>query len=135
LVNNYDVICTEDLCVKGLIRTRLARSVADAGWSEFIRQIEYKANWAGKNHIRIGRFEPSSQMCSGCGAKQKLLLSQRTYECACGLVMDRDLNAAINIKQIGMCHAEFTPVEIPLMEVSALVETSYVSLKQETQLA
>jgi putative transposase len=130
LVNKYDVILTEDLNIKGMVRTRLAKSIHDAGWSELLRQIEYKSTHTGKNHTRIGRFEASSQLCSSCGGRQKMPLSKRVYECSCGLVIDRDLNAAINIKRIGLenigvCRTELTPVEIAKSQL----------LKQEVQVA
>jgi putative transposase len=132
LVRDYDIICTEDLCIKGLARTRLARSIHDTGWGELLRQIDYKMRWAGKNHVRIHRFAPSSQACSACGERQRLTLSQRTYRCSCGNVMDRDLNAAINIRNWGMeklgaCRAETTPVEIPLMEPLLLQRQSCIA--------
>jgi putative transposase len=134
LVDTYDYIFTEDLNISGMARTRLARSIADAAWGELLRQITYKAIWAGKNHTRIDRFAPSSQLCSACGSRQRLALSQRTYACPCGLELDRDLNAAINIRdiglrQVGACRAEFTPVEIPLMEIGDSFQISHVSLK------
>lgn len=90
----------EDLNVAGMMRNRrLARHVAGAGLAELRRQIEYKARWAGVHLHVADRWYPSSKTCSGCGVvKAKLRLSERTYRCdACGLVLDRDLNAARNL--------------------------------------
>jgi len=77
----------------------LARSISDAGWSEFVRQLEYKAAWNGGNVIKAGRFYPSTKTCSACGmVKDEMPLSERTYCCGgCGLVIDRDVNAAKNL--------------------------------------
>jgi putative transposase len=96
----------------------LAKSVADAGWSSFFTMLKTKALPRGKNIIEIGRFDPSSKMCSGCGnIKHDLKLSDRIYHCnICNLTIDRDLNAAINILRMGLIKVgkvipEFTPVE------------------------
>lgn len=104
LINNHDTICIEDLNIKGMVKNhKLAQSISDASWGEFVRQLEYKADWYGKNIIRIGRFEPSSKTCSCCGAINKeLTLQDREWTCACGKVLDRDVNAAINIKNFAL---------------------------------
>ncbi len=94
-------LCLEDLSVEGMVKNRrLSRSISDAGWGELRRQIEYKAKRAGKNVRIIGRFEPSSKMCSCCGhTKRDLTLADRTWTCTqCGTTHDRDVNAAVNIK-------------------------------------
>lgn len=99
-VKNYDVLYLEDLAVKNMVRNRnLAKSISDAGWSEFIRQLEYKCSWYGKELRKIGRFYPSSKTCGECGfIHQDLRLSEREWKCPkCGEVLDRDLNAATNI--------------------------------------
>ncbi|MER5387650.1 IS607 family element RNA-guided endonuclease TnpB [Saccharopolyspora sp. NPDC002686] len=100
LVREHGAIVIEDLNVAGMMRNRrLARDVAGVGMAELRRQVEYKAAWSGvKVHI-ADRWFPSSKTCSGCGVvKAKLRLSERTYHChACGLVLDRDLNAARNL--------------------------------------
>ncbi len=85
------------------MRTRLARSVADAGWSQLIRVIEEKAAQYGRTFARIGRFEPTSQVCSACGVKDGLKpLDIREWICAaCGILHDRDVNAAKNILAAG----------------------------------
>ena len=97
LASEYATIVVEDLNVAGMIRNRrVARHVADASFGEFRRQLGYKAAWHGGRVIVADRWFASSKTCSGCGAvKAKLPLSERTYACAaCGLVLDRDVNAA-----------------------------------------
>ena len=103
LVNNYKTICLEDLNVKGMQKNQhLARAIQDASWGEFTRQLQYKSDWNGDNIIYIGRFEPSSKTCSVCGYKKDdLKLSDRSWVCPkCGTKHDRDINAAINIKEM-----------------------------------
>jgi putative transposase len=93
----------EDLSVTGLARGRLARSVHDAGWGQLLRLIEQKAGHYGRGFHRIGRFVPTSQLCSACGTKDgPKPLSVRTWRCAaCSAVHDRDVNAARNILAAG----------------------------------
>jgi putative transposase len=103
IVRNADVICIESLNVAGMLKNhKLARALADASLSEFLRQITYKASWAGALVVEAQRFYPSSKTCSVCGhIKQDLTLADRTYVCSnCGLVIDRDLNAATNLKNL-----------------------------------
>ncbi|MEU0679892.1 RNA-guided endonuclease InsQ/TnpB family protein [Streptomyces albogriseolus] len=99
LIRENQAIAVEDLCVKGLARTRLAKSVHDAGWSAFVSMLEYKAARYGRIFVRIGRFEPTSQVCSQCGVQGgPKPLHVRVWTCgACGAVLDRDVNAAVNI--------------------------------------
>jgi putative transposase len=100
LVRGHDVIVIEDLYVAGMLcNKRLARHIAGAAWAEIRRQLTYKAQWAGVRLIVADRWFASSKICSGCGtAKAKLGLSERTYVCTtCGLVLDRDQNAARNL--------------------------------------
>jgi putative transposase len=99
LIKNFDVIVTEDLNIAGLKKTNLGKSISDAGWSEFIRQLDYKSQWYGKIFVKIDRFYPSSQICSSCGHKDgKKSLDIREWTCSnCGIKHDRDLNAANNI--------------------------------------
>ncbi|MGW5669398.1 IS607 family element RNA-guided endonuclease TnpB [Micromonospora sp. NPDC003776] len=100
LAREYGTIVVEDLHVAGMLANRrLARQVADAGFGEIRRQVGYKASWNGGRRIVADRWYPSSKTCSGCGAvKAKLPLRVRTYLCdSCGLVLDRDLNAARNL--------------------------------------
>ena len=103
LVRDNQAVYAEGLCVSGLARTRLARSVHDAGWSQLLRLIEDKAVQYGRTFARIGRFEPTSQVCSACGVKDgPKPLNVREWTCAaCGTVHDRDVNAARNILAAG----------------------------------
>ena len=97
------VVVIETLNVKGMMRNRkLARSIADVGMGEFGRQLRYKCDWYGISLLEADRWFPSSKQCSRCGQrKESLTLSERTYDCPnCGLIIDRDLNAAINLKQL-----------------------------------
>jgi putative transposase len=89
--------------VRGLARTRLAKSVHDAGWSAFTSMLEYKARLYGRDFRKIGRFEPTSQACEVCGAMDgPKPLSVREWTCAaCGTTHDRDVNAARNIAALG----------------------------------
>ena len=101
IVRTFDRISIEDLNVRGMVKLRsLARSISDRAFREFRRQVEYKAKWYGCYLHVVDRFFPSSKLCSACGCKKDdLSLSDRTYECdACGLTIDRDLNAALNLK-------------------------------------
>ena len=105
IINNHDIICIEDLNIKGMLKNhKLAKSISDVSWSEFRRQLEYKANWYGRIIVKVPRFYPSSKTCSRCGnIKEELLLSERTYHCeCCGLEIDRDYNASINILRKGL---------------------------------
>ncbi len=98
-------ICMEDLNVKGMTRNRhLAQSVSDASFGTFLTMLEYKCRWYGVNLVRIDRFAPSSKTCSVCGWVYKgLTLGERGWTCPeCGTRHDRDLNAAINIKELGL---------------------------------
>lgn len=104
LVSENQAIYAEDLNVKGMTANRcLAKSIADASWSEFIRQIKYKSEWSGVHFGQIDRFFPSSKRCNACGwINQSLALSDRGWTCQdCGKLIDRDINAAQNILQFG----------------------------------
>ena len=104
LAREYGTIVVEDLNVAGMVRNRrLARRISDAGFGEIRRQLVYKTEWNGGRLIVADRWFASSKTCSGCGAvKAKLALSQRMYACtACGLVLDRDENAAVNLARYG----------------------------------
>lgn len=105
LADGFDVVCIEDLNVTGMARRkglRNGRSVAEASLGELARQLDYKTQASGSTLMRVGRWYPSSQTCSQCGARAKLALWQRVYDCtACGLTLDRDVNAARNIRAEG----------------------------------
>ena len=105
IINNHDIICIEDLNIKGMLKNhKLAKSISDVSWSEFVRQLEYKANWYGRKIVKVPTFYPSSKTCSSCGnIKETLTLSERIYYCeCCGLEIDRDYNASINILRKGL---------------------------------
>ena len=104
LCKNHATICLEDLNVLGLAKNhRIASAILDGGYGELTRQIEYKTKWYGSNVVYVDRYFPSSKMCSCCGnVKKELKLSERVYHCdVCGHTQDRDLNAAINIRNKG----------------------------------
>ncbi|MFF4176471.1 RNA-guided endonuclease InsQ/TnpB family protein [Streptomyces sp. NPDC001750] len=120
LIRENQAVAVEDLCVKGLARTRMAKSVHDAGWSAFVKMLEYKAARYGRTFVRIGRFEPTSQVCSQCGVKGgPKPLHVREWECgACGAVLDRDVNAAVNVAKaaglaVSACGAWVRPGLVP----------------------
>jgi len=142
IAKHYGTVVVEDLNTRGMVQNhRIAKSVLDQGWYQFRKMLEYKLQWRSSELITIGRFDPSSKMCSRCGSiKPDLKLSDRIYHCdVCGLTIDRDLNAAINIRNMGLVKVgkgipEFTPVEIPLAGYLNHEGISYVSLNQEPQI-
>ena len=98
----------EDLGIKNMVKnSKLAKSISDVAWGQFLTLLQYKAEWYGKNVLKIGRFVPSSKTCSCCGYKmEKLPLSVRLFECpSCNLVEDRDVNASINIRNFALADA------------------------------
>jgi putative transposase len=101
--NQTDTICMENLAVKNMIKNHnLAQAISDVSWGKFLELVKYKCDWYGKNLMLIDRFYPSSKTCSDCGViNQDLKLSDRTWTCECGSVHDRDINAAINIRNSG----------------------------------
>jgi putative transposase len=120
LIRENQAVAVEDLAVSGLARTRLAKSVHDAGWSEFVGMLEYKARLYGRAFIRIGRFEPTSRTCSACGAKDgPKPLHVREWTCpGCGARLDRDINAAVNVARaaglaVTACGAQVRPGASP----------------------
>jgi putative transposase len=103
LAKTKSVLVIEDLNVRGMLKNhRLAQAIGDVGFSEFKRQLLYKAIWYGSRVLLADRWEPSSKRCSGCGwLDEELTLADRTFHCEqCGLVLDRDLNAAINLVKL-----------------------------------
>lgn len=105
LIKNHDNIAIEVLRVSNMLKSHnLAQSIHDCSWAAFIDMLEYKGLWFGNNILRIGMFEPSSKTCSCCGsAKKELSLKEREWYCdVCSLVLDRDINAAINIKNFAL---------------------------------
>ncbi|SNT71455.1 IS200/IS605 family element RNA-guided endonuclease TnpB [Psychrobacter sp. LV10R520-6] len=107
IIKNHDVIAIEDLNVKGMVKNRkLAKAILDSSWSTFTTMLAYKAEWYGKELVKIDRWYPSSKTCSGCGhllSKDELPLSLRSWVCPCCLRNnDRDINASINILNQGL---------------------------------
>ena len=102
LASEIKYIGVEDLSIQGMVRNhRLAKSINDVGWGSFFSYLKYYKTIFGGKIIEIGRFEPTSQTCSTCGHKQVMPLAKRIFECEdCGLIIDRDLNASINIKKL-----------------------------------
>ncbi|NEP41729.1 MAG: IS200/IS605 family element transposase accessory protein TnpB, partial [Okeania sp. SIO2H7] len=100
LAKNHSIVSIEDLNVRGMLANhKLAKSIADQGFYEFRRQLEYKCEWYGSELVVVDRFFPSSKTCSNCGHVQDMPLNVRTYDCPeCGLSIDRDLNASINLR-------------------------------------
>ena len=139
IIRRYDIICIEDLNVKGMVRNHhLAKSISDASWGAFLDMLTYKAEWNDKKVVKIDRFFPSSQTCSVCGHinKETKNLSVREWECpACHAHHDRDVNAAINILRVGLKQytsagtADYTGGE----EVRAVLSESQSSVKPEAK--
>jgi putative transposase len=137
LVRGHDLIAIEDLAVKNMVRNRhLARAISDCGWGEFRRQLQYKCQRAGRQLVVIGRWYPSSKICSACGfLLAELSLSTRTWRCpSCRTHHDRDLNAAKNILAAGLAAARAFPGDACGADVRHL-ETPPVqsAVKQEPQ--
>jgi putative transposase len=103
ITNVYDAVCIEDLNMKGMSQAlNFGKSVSDNGWGVFTIMLGYKLAEEGKQLVKIDKWFPSSKKCSSCGKiKEDLLLSERGYICECGLVLNRDINAAINIRDEG----------------------------------
>jgi putative transposase len=128
VVRENQLIAVEDLAVSGLARTRLARSVHDAGWSTFVGMLAYKAQRAGRTFVRIDRWFPSTRACSACGAiGDAKPLHVRTWTCGCGTTHDRDVNAARNILAAGRVESSETLVEL----VSAGTPVPQPAVKRE----
>jgi len=105
LIRENQMIALETLSVSNMVKNHcLAQAISDVSWSTFVTMLEYKADWYGKNILRIGRFAPSSKTCSSCGyINKKLTLKDREWTCPkCNSILDRDVNAAINIKSFAL---------------------------------
>jgi putative transposase len=103
LIRHNDLVSIEDVNVRGLAKTKLAKSVLDAGWGKFRAMLAYKAERSDTHLIVIGRFFPSSKTCSACErVNATLTLAEREWICSCGMQHDRDLNAAQNIDREGL---------------------------------
>lgn len=105
LIRENQVISAESLQVKNMVKNHaLAKAIHDTGWSEIVRQLEYKARWYGRTFVQIDRFYPSSKRCSCCGhTLQTLSIATREWNCPeCGAIHDRDINAATNIREAGL---------------------------------
>lgn len=104
IINEYDSVAIENLNVAGMIKNpKLAKHIADVSWSTFVEMLKYKSEWQGKNILQIGRFEPSSKMCSCGKINNELKLSQREWTCNhCNTTHDRDILASNNIKKFGL---------------------------------
>jgi putative transposase len=114
IVDENQVICIEDLAVKNMVKNRkLSKAISDCGWSQFVSFLSYKANWNGKTIIKIGRFDPSSKMCSCGKINNNLKLSDRTWKCLCGLEHDRDILAANNIVKFATLKQNLVGQELP----------------------
>jgi len=108
LIRENQAVFAEQLNIKGLIRTRLARSISDAAWGELLRQLAYKASWYGRTFWQAPKNFASSKLCHACGAKNaELTLSQRRWRCVCGVEHDRDTNAARNLLLAGLAATQF----------------------------
>jgi putative transposase len=118
---------------------KLAGAISDASFYEIKRQLTYKTAWFGGAIIEVDRFFPSSKMCSVCGClKENLTLQDRTYNCECGLIIDRDLNAAFNLEKYGLIKLKNTESSSEIKACGesvslhdALLDHKAVSLKQE----
>ena len=120
IIRNFNYIGLENLNTQGMMKNhKLAKSLSDVSFYEFNRQIEYKAKYQEKEIYRVDKFYPSSKTCCICGSiKQDLKLSDRVYKCdSCGNIIDRDINASINLekfanKSVGLVQSEFTPMDL-----------------------
>ena len=110
LSKEYNAVVVEDLNMKGMSQAlNFGKSVGDKGWGMCLRMLEYKLMFLGKQFLKIDKWFPSSKTCSKCGnVKEELKLSERSYKCeCCGIEIDRDYNAAVNIKNIGKLMLEY----------------------------
>ena len=132
LVTNYSIIGIEDLNISGMVKNhKLSRPISDMGWFEFKRQLLYKAEMTGAKVVIVARFFPSTKMCSACGQLHEMPLDKRMMICQCGLVMKRDLNASINLRDkavsstVSACGEESSGLD-------SNIKTKLASEKQES---
>jgi IS605 OrfB family transposase len=124
IIRENQVMYVENLAVKGLARTQLAKSVHDAGWAGFTAMLEYKARLYGRGFAKVDRFFPSSRLCSVCGSLTGAMpLAVREWTCVCGAVHDRDVNAAINILAAGRRQVAAGRKPVPEMGGKRRLET------------
>ena len=118
IIDENQVVVVEDINVKGLLQSRLAKSISDSGWSKFLNYLKYKAEWYGRTFIQVDRFFPSSKLCHRCGYKNEdLALHDRTWCCpVCGETYDRDVNASINLYFVGIGRHKRGTVEQALVD-------------------
>jgi putative transposase len=138
IAKQYKLVFVEDLNIAGMKKNRcLSKSISDQGWGMFAMQLKQKLDAEGGHLIKIGRYEPSTKTCSHCGTVKDMPLSARIYSCdQCGLEIDRDLNAAINIKSFGISNRGGTPrihaCGEPAIGEVAYDTSRYDSLNQES---
>ena len=135
LIRENQTICLEDLSVENMVKNhKLAQAISDCSWGTFVDMLKYKSEWYGKNTLFIGRFDPSSKMCSNCGLlKNDLTLDIREWECeGCHAKHDRDINAAKNIKMYGL-HYNNVGAERPKLKLLENALSKRGSMKEETQ--
>ena len=120
IINENQVVVVEDINVKGLLKSNLAKSILDSSWSTFLTYLKYKAEWYGRIFIQVAKFFPSSKLCHCCGYKKEdLALYERTWVCpVCGKTHDRDINASINLYLVGLERPEVKSVERALVDDS-----------------
>ena len=132
LVTNYSLIGIEDLNISGMVKNRcLSRPIQDMGWGEFKRQLLYKAEMTGSKVVIVDRFFPSTKTCSSCGQLHEMPLDKRTLICDCGLIMKRDLNASINLRDKAVSSTVSACGEIS-SGFGGFTETKLASVKQES---
>ncbi|MBE9204267.1 transposase, partial [Synechocystis salina LEGE 06099] len=127
LVRENQTIAVETLTVKNMVKNhKLALSISDSGWGEFVRQLDYKCRWYGRNLVKIDRWFPSSKRCSSCGhIVDKMPLNIRSWQCPeCGTTHDRDVNASRNILAVGLtvsvCGATVRPEQSKSVKAGAM---------------
>jgi putative transposase len=129
LIKNHDTICIENLAVANMVKNHcLAQSISDSGWTMFVQMLKYKADWYGKNILQIGRWEASTKTCCNCGTQNHdLTLIDREWTCAnCGTLHNRDICAAVNIKNFALLSMERTLknlTELPTLAGALKLET------------